>query len=380
MSSTVGLFYLLSILLIIVYRQFFIPKIMDDKAKKKLLRFAFVVIVLMLGCRHPFDTDVSDLTNYYYMFKNAIDYDTWQTYTKLYTVEQGYLMFNRLLAKVITWPQAIIFVHAIVTCYLTFDFIYRYADDVLLTLICFLSFGALLFYSTAFRQSFAISLCLYSLRFAEARKPIRFLLFVILATTMHKTAIVFVFAYFLLGLKPSKATAVLDAILIMVLVLSSKYLVGFGNEVLDMNYGNSGYVGTPLGGLINLAVALGVVVMMYFDMPQNYHKLKGKRGQKYLADLDEGANVTFEFYHLLIVGAGIYLMRFSALALERVSFYYFTPMLYILFPQVFNKHFKKENNQFLRMVVMFILIFLIFWRGREFGYAFFWDNEEVFVS
>ena len=239
MSSTVGLFYLLSILLIIVYRQLFIPEIMDDKAKKKLLRFAFVVIVLMLGCRHPFDTDVSDLTNYYYMFKNAIDYDTWQTYTRLYTVEQGYLMFNRLLAKVITWPQAIIFMHAIVTCYLTFDFIYRYADDVLLTLICFMSFGAVLFYSTAFRQSFAISLCLYSLRFAEARKPIRFLLFVILATTMHKTAIVFVFAYFLLGLKPSKATAVLDAILIMVLVLSSKYLVGFGNEMLDMNYGNA---------------------------------------------------------------------------------------------------------------------------------------------
>ena len=373
-----GIVYLASTLLIILYKNIFLPKEMDTVSRKRFLRFAFVVMVLLLGCRYPFAAEASDVENYYKMFERAGVMADFSAYRNRYeSVEIGYLLFNWFLAKIISWPQFILFAHAIICCYLTLKFINRYSDDLQQAVGCFVAFGGLMFYSTAFRQAIAISLCLSSIKFIEEKKPVKFLALLFLAISIHNSSIVFLPAYFLVNNNITKKAIFTDIFMVVILVLSSRSLINMGNEFMDSSYGQVAYSGSFIGGAINLAIAALVIFLMYVGMP-NKRRKNGPRQKRIGVELSEEIlPIDFQFFHLLIIGTCIYALRFSALALERVSFYYFTPMLYILFPQVINVYLKKETNQFSRVVVFLLLAFLIIWRGREFDYVVFWGNEEL---
>ena len=141
-----GVVYLISTLLIIFYKNLFLPSEMDVRSRKKLLRFTFILMVLLLGLRHPFESDSSDVTNYYNMFMRAIEGSDFSAYIERYSsIETGYLWLNWISSKLIHWPQAILIIHAIICCYFTLGFINRYSDDLLFTIVCFISFGGLLF-------------------------------------------------------------------------------------------------------------------------------------------------------------------------------------------------------------------------------------------
>lgn len=64
------------------------------------------------------------------------------------------------------------------------------------------------------RQNIAVWVCMYSLRFIERKKPIRFLICIIIAALIHVTSIVFIFAYILYHTKKGFTLRVLKALFI----------------------------------------------------------------------------------------------------------------------------------------------------------------------
>jgi transmembrane protein EpsG len=279
-------------------------------------------------------------------------------------METGFLLLNWLIARVIKWPQFIIFFQAAFCIGVTLRFIYKYSEDVLLSVLGFMSFGLMQFYLTGFRQSFAIAICLIALEFAFKKKFMGFILSVIIAASIHQTAIVFIPVYWIVKIGLTKLYALVDLIAILILSQIVPRIISLGNEVFDREYQNI-LEGNNLGGMINILIGTGVLVVMFYqsDRYKNF-EISGKGITNSIQPLSG-------FFHLTTIGIGIYALRYQAQVLERISLY-FTPSLFILLPHVINNSFTEDSKKILKPLFVVAMIFLAWWRLHNFGYEVFW--------
>lgn len=73
--------------------------------------------------------------------------------------------------------------------------VYRYSPEPFLSYVVVVSLGFLYFSMTGLRQTLAMSVLLWSYGALRDRRPVRFLLLVVLASAFHSAALVFVLAY-----------------------------------------------------------------------------------------------------------------------------------------------------------------------------------------
>lgn len=336
----------------------------SDRAKRNFLIFAGILLVAFFGCRNATIDLGSDLNNYYRLFDRAITSESFEAFSATSTMETGYLWINWLLARVIKWPQFIIFFQAAFCIGVTLRFIYKYSEDILLSVLGFMSFGLMQFYLTGFRQSFAISICLIALEFALKKKFIAFILSVLIAVSIHQTAIVFIPVYWIVKIGLTKLYALVDLLAILVLSQGVPRIISLGNEVFDKEYQGT-FTGNSLGGIINILIGLTVFAVMFYQSDRyKNHKISGKGIKNSIQPLSG-------FFHLTAIGTGIYAFRYQALVLERISLY-FTPSLFILLPHIINNSFTKDGKKILKPLFVFAMVFLAWWRLHNYSYEVFW--------
>ncbi len=336
----------------------------SQKAKRNFLIFAGILLVAFFGCRNATINYGSDLNNYYRLFSQAISSDSFDKFSSQSTMETGYLLLNWLIARVIKWPQFIIFFQAAFCIGVTFRFIYKYSEDVLLSVLGFMSFGVMQFYLTGFRQSFAIAICLIALEFAFKKKFIAYALSVFIALSIHQTAIVFIPVYWIVKIGLTKLYALVDLTAILVLSQIVPRLITLGNEVFDKEYQGS-FAGNSLGGIINILVGVAVVAIMFYQSNKYKNANKAEEGSN-------NSNLHLNgFFHLTAIGIGIYALRFQALILERISLY-FISSLFILLPHVINNSFTKGSKKLLKPLLVVGMVFLAWWRLHNYSYEVFW--------
>lgn len=336
----------------------------SQKSNRNFLIFAGILLVLFFGCRNAGIDSGSDLNNYYRLFNRAITLDSYNMFSQTSTMETGYLLLNWLIARVIKWPQFIIFFQAAFCIGVTLRFIYKYSEDVLLSVLGFISFGLMQFYLTGFRQSFAIAICLIALEFALKKKFIGFLISVLIAVSIHQTAIVFIPVYWIVKIGLTKLNALVDLIAILVLSQGVARIISLGNEVFDKEY-TGAFAGNSSGGLINILIGLAVLAVMFF---QSERYKKSDNAEKVIDNPNNHLNGLF---HMTAIGTGIYALRYQALVLERISLY-FTPSLIILLPHIINTSFTEESKKILKPFFVVLMMFLAWWRLHNFGYEVFW--------
>lgn len=338
-----------------------------DKSNKNFLIFVFIVLVFILGTRNGQVNYGNDLNNYYRTFERAITLSK-EEFFSTSSMEMGYLWINWILARVIKWPQFIIIFQAIFCCGITLRFIYKHTDDVLMSVLGFMSFGILQFYMTGFRQSMAISICLIALEMAERKKWIFFAVLLIIAITMHQTALVCLAMPLLIRNRLTRLSLIMDIILVLILSQIVPRIIELGNIIFEKEY-SAAYAGNALGGTVNILIGVSVVGIIFLqsykaDKVSENKKIEKKSGIRL-------ENWNYNLMHLLIVGTGIYALRYQALVLERISMY-FTPSLFIVFPEIINKEFTMESKRFLKACSVFAMIFLIYWRMSGIDYVPFW--------
>ena len=336
----------------------------SQKANRNFLIFAGILLVAFFGCRNATINYGSDLNNYYRLFDRAITLESFEAFYATSTMETGFLLLNWLIARVIKWPQFIIFFQAAFCIGVTLRFIYKYSEDVLLSVLGFMSFGLMQFYLTGFRQSFAIAICLIALEFAFKKKFIAFIVSVLIAASIHQTAIVFIPVYWIVKIGLTKLYALVDLIAILILSQIVPRIISLGNEVFDKEY-QGAFAGNSLGGIINIFIGLMVVAVMFYQSDR-YKKPN---------ITEKGINIQNQslsgFFHLTVIGTGIYSLRYQALVLERISLY-FTPRLFILLPHVINNSFTEDSKKILKPLFVVAMVFLAWWRLHNFGYEVFW--------
>lgn len=323
------------------------------QAERKYLFLCGLILFLFLALRSR-GIGSTDTTNYYNMMRRAIAADSWQEYYNPERVEIGFQFFTFVLSRVFHSAQTIIVVSAAIYTVSIAYSVYCNSQDVVFSMIMYVTLGLMQFEMQGMRQSIAMSICLFAYEAAKKRKIIPFMLLILLAMQFHQTAVVFAVIYIIFWLK-YKWNYIFAFIAISgVFFYSSNYIIGFANELFDRHY----YTSVDSGGFIASAIYFLIIA---FALVFN---------RKLYTDRIQTASL-----YLTMTGCMCFLMRYvGTLAAERISFYFMFGQL-ILLPNTINcmKGKDRQLTKFIAVMLMFAL-FAYRLRGSDFlPYYFFWQ-------
>src|SRR5699024_4696704 len=110
--------------------------------------------------------------------------------------ELGYLVFNKMILLFTTNNQLFLATIAAITVFSVGYFIYKNSKSPFLSYYLYITLGFYTFIFSGLRQAIAFSIIFFSYKYIKEKKLFKFLSTVILASLFHKSALVFIIAYF----------------------------------------------------------------------------------------------------------------------------------------------------------------------------------------
>lgn len=207
----------------------------------------------------------NDTSTYIELFKSIATNNDFPQYSNRY--EFGYLIYNKICSLVSKKPQTIIIVTGIITttCYLFF--IKRYSKSIILSIFLFIF---LRFYDdtlNVLRQCLAICIIFTSYKYLLNRNFIKFIFCIIIAFLFHKTAIIFLLAWWITSIKLNKKNLLLLSIIAIALSIQFGTIFQQALIVFDTySYYEGGiYFGeTRLATIVSLIIQLFLFVIAYY--------------------------------------------------------------------------------------------------------------------
>lgn len=353
--------YILLSFLPLLVSCFFKDLNIDKKQKKYFLIISGIALVVFLGLRDKY-IGSADTYNYYSFFEYAKSKSTWsafRSYKGTYMsgfkeTEIGFQIFVWLLSRVTSNGQVIIVVTALIYTVSLIIYIYHNSDDVVLSVVMYITLGIMFFEMQGMRQSIAMSICLLSYESLKKNKFVPFAFWVILACFFHKTAIVFsvlwLFRKFTINQKHLFYFSILGG---SILVFCNK-IISIANNFFEMDYKNT----VDGGGLVATSIYILTIIFVYAFVPRD------RMDQKF----------SLAFY-MMLLGLVCYIVRyFGAQASERISFYFMFSQLIVL-PNAICSMSNDKEKAVTKMIVVLLSIALMIYRlsGSELvPYSLFW--------
>jgi len=182
--------YLAVVLISILFRSF---TDMSPRKKRAYLFVIFSIIFVLMAFRSY--TTGSDTPSYCSLFGRIAAASSPIKYISASYFEPGYITYNWLLSRITTDPRILFVVSAAFITFSLARFTYKYVDNPGMFCCLFIGMMQFDFFLSAMRQGIAIAILLFAFDFLLERKPLRFIILCVLASTFHVSAIVFVFIY-----------------------------------------------------------------------------------------------------------------------------------------------------------------------------------------
>lgn len=329
-NITIIIFFLLSVAQLI---NLALRKITSKtKANQAFLIFSFIILGTMSFFRGDFSTDYN---TYKYMFERASNQSL---ETIFQNTEWGFYLLLKILSLITDNFQVAIGIVGIITLLLYYVVIKKFSWDYYISVIIFLVYDNYLISYNLVRNILAVAICLYAIKYIAKNKIVPFCVLIILASTIHKSAIIFLPMYFILKIDFKKKKNIMMALLIFVLVTlsfaSRQFLLIiqslFGYEYNLTSYGTDG---GSLGSFFKTALLFLFIII-------NIRLLDYRESKQRI--LINGC-----FFNLLLQFVSINLFM-----VQRVGFY-FSGCYIILLP------FLVKNMNIKRKAVFYVGFFLI---------------------
>ena len=326
----------------------------DDKAKRLFLFFAGAVLFLLFALKSQFVGE--DSWVYYGVWEKFSDASLgfYRSYLETTKMEEGFLFSVWCLSKVFKDAQ---FIFVITGAFYTFSicrFIYKNSKDVLMSFVMFVALGTYEMMFQVMRQAIAMSICLFAIEFCKKRKLLPFILLIALASSYHRTALIFFVVYFLYNIPANGLSVPLSLAGVAVVVGSSALFANLANEFLERDY-----VGAVQGGgYVALAIYCLIILLTLILLRQ----------------IGNDKNISF-FFFVMVVGLAIFIMRYTGVRIaERASYYFIFGQMVVL-PNIIQK-LDKSSRQILKVIVLLLCISLFAYGLRDSDivpYKFFWQ-------
>ena len=171
--------------------------------KKYFCIIVFLLFTIFQGLRAiDVGSDTEKYVKFYNLSKNFSLLDI--LLCKNWVIEPGYGLLMKLLSTFNIPSQAfLIIVSAVINGGFTY-FIYKESKDPLISTIIFMGAEFFTLSFTALRQMIAVIIILNSFKYIKQKKLFKFICMVLLASTFHKTALIFIPAYLFKDIKITK--------------------------------------------------------------------------------------------------------------------------------------------------------------------------------
>ena len=341
-----------------------------EKVRKKYIITICFILILVSGLRNVAVGD--DTYGYFLNFEDAKSISWQQTFVdfKDYYLngvakDPGYPIFVKLIQVISEDFTIYLLITALIFYSALGSFIHRNTSKLSESVIAFTLFFVLFFYVfsvSAVRQSLAIAATMYSYEFVKKKQLIRFLILILVASTIHKSVFIFIPFYFLCQYKVSKhiftAVLLLFPIFMSQRQLLAQYFISIGGYDEYENFEGSGtLVFTSIFIIISVVGLLRrKIILNKSHLSQNYYN-------------------AFALALLLLP------LSWINPSLLRITMY-FSIFMILFIPEIVNS-FDKFSLKFRRgvgIVTLFLLFVLYFqsnWNKEYMVYKFYWQEMQL---
>lgn len=284
-------------------------------------------------------------------------------------LEPGYRLLNKLLSSFTTAPQAITIANALLLFVFLYCFIRDSSNEPMLSIWLFVTLGLFQSDMNITRNAIAVFLCFSAFRWIRERRLLRYVLTVLLASTIHQTALLFLPLYFLVRYVQMNPRRVLILLLVfLALGLNISLVRGKLAAVFPARYAR--YFASGSEKLVTYLVGLFHVVITVFAFTflnrTEYFQLA--KSWKY----NEGL-------WMLALNIGLFAMSFGFSAASRAAAL-FSPYMIVFIPNILDTIETERRKQIGCMAVavlsfvQYISRMMINNIGGSMPYQFFWQG------
>ena len=287
------------------------------------------ILIFFSGMRH----DVGDTPVYLHFFEQkSIDLkNVWENINLF--EEGGFELLQVLIKRYITEnPYHYIFVIAFITLVPILHIFYKYGKSFSLCVLIFILSGNYVISMNGMRQFLVSAILFACFKWIYEKKYIRYIFLVLILSTIHKSALFFVMAPFILNLpawgKGSKGIIVGGVLTYIIYPISSQWFSFLLSETSYSGYGEGIVSGAPGGANIIRAFIYMVPIVIGYMMRKSL-----SQNEKYY-NIMVNASI-FNFIFMLLATAGSWIFA-------RYCIYF---SLYSIMLLVWSIHYMKKDRQ-----------------------------------
>lgn len=299
--------------------------------------FSILTLILFQSLRKS--TIGIDVVTYLNFFERLSTENIENFQDEYYSLEVGYLYFNKFIGLLTSDNQLFLGVIS-AAIFLPIGYvIYKNSVNVYLSIIALVTLGIFNFSFSGLRQSIAIGLVFLSYEFIKKRKLLWFILIVLLASSFHKSALVFLAAYPLYSLKIKKKHFLIVLVLIAVIFSLKSFLLRFFISTAFEKYDNSEL-------LVETGAYTMFFVMLFIYSLSVFIKNQAVSSEKFDS-----------FSNYMLVAVIIQIAASESQIAMRAGYYYYIFVI-LLLPEMINSlKYAKIKKGLIFVALVFCLIF-----------------------
>lgn len=343
---------------ILLYTYFFCVwfltlKISNEKAKKKAqVLYSFIGLLFLLGFKDPFLG--SDMASYIPAFDNReASFSLEPDY--VYGFEIGFLNYMSLVKMISSDNQVFILISALVILIPIAILIYKYSKNPMISIFIYTSWYLYYFSFSGLRQAIAVSICVIATLFMLRKRLIPFILTTVLASTIHTSALVFLFAYPLYWLKISTKVKLFAFFGMLLVLLMFKDIISLVADIVFRDNHYSGHINTATTGGVTIAI-----VYMFFALFQIFYNKNG----------------TNPYISILLLISTIQFTGGYSQTIPRIA-YYFLPLFALSFPEALSAINDKTRSIYTAVLIVLFISFFFLQASSHYlevvPFRFFWE-------
>lgn len=327
---------------------------------KRFEYFVLSIFVFIAGFRYETGVDWAGYSDYYdeiVALDEAFNKDNFKNI--FVTLDVGYALLNSIVKMFNGGIQTIFFVVSLLSSILLWKNLRRYTEYVITGMLIYYSFYFFIFDMSGLRQGLAIQIIIFAFQYLEKRNFSKYLLYILLATSIHWSAFILILIYFINPYKKIKFHSYIFFISLFVFILNIKFIETLipnlnslikGNVLLsyklDAYTNNQNYAQERGWNLMTIFVLLRVTTI-YF-LCKIYGNIEDKK--------------FIFFFNLFIIQVIIYFGLYELIEIsERLRFYFAFSEIILLLMIL-----KQTNKYYLKDILYVFIVVITFVNGMPY--------------
>lgn len=317
--------------------------------KKKINKWITVILVTVpLVCVSGFRWRVgTDFGNYYTTFSEIQNYSLGflfsSSYSDFISFERGFSILIWFIGIINKNPQFIMFITSLINVGCVVYALKKYSSCFSLSIYLYIT--TIIYYSAfnAIRQWMASIIIFLAFKYVIERDFKKYFIFVIIASTIHISALIMIPVYFIVNFKPFGKKMIIVAIVFTIIaMLLTPILSSFENIVSGTRYEDYTSISKTDDG-VNIFRVLVAMVPVALSLIY-YNKLKEDKENKYLINFS-----ALNFLILLLATQSTIISRFTM---------YFELYNLLLYPKILRALNKNERYIFIFLLCLCFFIYM----------------------